>query len=80
MISLCLIDHKQTTNIIGKECGSDVSSHFFRETCVASQKTETTFLLYNCFSREATKNGHGHGAYNLVAGHLQGYDTDVEEQ
>ena len=31
-------------------------------------------------SREATKNGHGHGAYNLVAGHLQGYDTDVEEQ
>ena len=30
--------------------------------------------------REATKNGHGHGAYNLVAGHLQGYNTDVEEQ
>ncbi|KAL9976417.1 hypothetical protein ACROYT_G013716 [Oculina patagonica] len=29
--------------------------------------------------REATKNGHGHGAYNLVAGHLQGYETDVEE-
>lgn len=31
-------------------------------------------------TREAAKNGHGHGAYNLVAGHLQGYDTDVEEQ
>ena len=30
--------------------------------------------------REAANNGHGHGAYNLVAGHLQGYDTDVEEQ
>jgi len=29
--------------------------------------------------REAAKNGHGHGAYNLVAGHLQGYETDVEE-
>lgn len=30
--------------------------------------------------RESAKNGHGHGAYNLVAGHLQGYNTDVQEQ
>ncbi|XP_001627003.2 uncharacterized protein LOC5506291 [Nematostella vectensis] len=29
--------------------------------------------------REAAKNGHPHGAYNLVAGHIQGYNTDVEE-
>lgn len=35
-------------------------------------------IILRC--REAAKNGHGHGAYNLVAGHLQGYDTDVEEQ
>ena len=37
----------------------------------------TTVMLVH---REAANNGHGHGAYNLVAGHLQGYDTDVEEQ
>jgi len=30
--------------------------------------------------REAAKNKHPHGAYNLVAGHIQGYNTDVEEQ
>ncbi|KXJ10843.1 hypothetical protein AC249_AIPGENE726 [Exaiptasia diaphana] len=29
--------------------------------------------------REAAKNKHPHGAYNLVAGHIQGYDTDVQE-
>eukprot|EP00794_Sanderia_malayensis_P018696 gene18696-20584_t len=29
--------------------------------------------------RESAKNGHGQAAYNLVAGHLQGYNTDVQE-
>ncbi len=32
------------------------------------------------FHRESAKNGHGHAAYNLVAGHLQGYNTDVQDQ
>ena len=30
--------------------------------------------------RQAAEGGHPGGAYNLVAGHLQGYKTDLQEQ
>ena len=36
-------------------------------------------IIYS-LCRESANNGHGHGAYNLVAAHMQGYNTDVQEQ
>ena len=35
--------------------------------------------IHICF-RQAADNGHPGGAYNLVAGHLQGYKSDLQEQ
>ena len=37
-------------------------------------------LSHIIYFRQAANNGHPGGAYNLVAGHLQGYKSDLQEQ